>query len=53
MSFFIAVCPECGERYMHLFVGSTLHSGHACPKARPLAFQNPQTPPTPQKRGRV
>lgn len=31
MSFFRATCPHCGETYTHLFVGSTLHSGHRCP----------------------
>lgn len=45
MSFFIATCPNCGERFTHLFVGTTLHSGHKCLKPRPLGFENPQTPP--------
>lgn len=33
MSAFWVTCPKCGARYFHLFVGSSLLSGHKCAKA--------------------
>lgn len=32
MSFFKTKCPWCNEEYTHLFVGTTLYSGHNCPR---------------------
>lgn len=34
------ICPVCGERYYHLFIGTELLSGHACDPSSVIADED-------------